>query len=90
MRNIGRYGTIPSNQEAILGRTFETSDGKASHFSLGNVVKLKSGGISMVVHNLKHETHVGAVWHDTEGKVQTEYFLPEVLMLAGEDTAGTS
>ena len=82
MRNIGRYGTIPPNQGGILGRTFETSDGKASHFSLGNVVKLKSGGIPMVVHNLKHDTHVGAMWHDADGKVQTEYFLPEVLMPA--------
>lgn len=88
MRNNGRYGTIPSNKEDILSgmkRVFHSPDGVALEFTLGSVVQLKSGGLPMTVHNLKHDTHVGTTWLSTDGKVEEQYFAPDILMVV--DTA---
>jgi uncharacterized protein YodC (DUF2158 family) len=52
----------------------------SNNFKIGDTVRLKCGGVLMVVQNLRGDAHVECVWHDGAAPCR-EIYAAEILSL---------
>ena len=63
----------------------QAAKAQAEAFAVGDVVKLKHGGLPMTVERLHgHDNSVGCVWFDSRGALQHDRFQGACLVISGE------